>query len=74
MPHALKNDAAPGSAKVNASAAAYEIHDGARVVARGDRRSEVMRAAKRLPLGTTCGRAGESPSFTLTERGWLFTG
>lgn len=71
--HALKNDAAPAAAKVN-SGAAYVVTDGVREIAHGERRSDVMRAAKHLPLGTTCGRAGESPSFVLTERGWLFTG
>lgn len=71
--HALKPDTDRNAAKADASSVTYEIHDGVRVVATGPR-SEVMKAAKRLPLGTTCGRPDASPTFVLTDKGWLFTG
>lgn len=74
MGHAAKSDAARESAKTHARSATYEIHDGDRVVAQADRQSECMRAAKHLPLGTTIGRTDASPTFVLTDKGWLFTG
>ena len=70
----VERDTAPPVSKGAECSGSYEIHDGVRVVARADRQSGAMRAAKSLPLGTTCGRAGESATFVLTERGWLFTG
>lgn len=73
MGHAAKSDAGPPIAKADASSVTYEIHDGVRVIATGPR-SELMKVAKRLPLGTTCGRPDASPTFVLTDKGWLFTG
>lgn len=77
----MECDAASASAKGAAGSVSsartsdYELLDGARVIARG-RRSEIMKAARRVSHGATVGRVGSEPSFLWSESagGWVFLG
>ena len=73
--HGLNNDTEREPAKDAAGSVDHELRDGARVIARG-RRSEIMKAAKRVSHGATVARVGGEPSFLWSESagGWVFLG
>lgn len=71
--HASEPDTASAAAKAPVGSVDHELRDGERLVARG-RRSEVMRASRRVSHGATVGRVGGEPEFmwSSTSEGWVF--